>query len=297
MEIDDVIRFRDRVAALNDSLGELLQDSEYDVQLGSPAAGDAAALGDLQPIRTAIGQSVLLSESASEHVAAATNSLKEPAQIIACFSCVRTATEVASLSWWLLDPKVDCFERMSRSVALRRKGLDEQKRLTPEGGGVDHEHLARRYAAIDASVAAHRLKVVGVPPATHLVGRVFGDPLCYRLASAVVHGHSWAVSHVGFAEMGRDECRQVTLLRKTAKPTVLLYLLALAVEALGRPLWATTKYVGVHAPAVETLLSAAFGELGISKGRWFWLTATAQPGVAPDAGRRKHEPARVNADR
>lgn len=274
MDIADVIRWRDRVARLNDELSELLESSAYEFGHDSPALRDGSELGHLEPVRTALGQSVLLSESASEHVAAATNSLKEPAQILACFSCVRTATEVASLAWWLLDPSIDCAERISRSLALRRKGLDEQSRLLRANPELDGAQIPGRYAAIDERVRALGLRVVQVPSATDLVARTFGDRMYYRLSSAVVHGHSWALLQVGFVEAGHDPAAGVVSMQKTAKPQVLVYLLMLALEALARPLWASTRYVSGDCAALEKLLAAAYSELRMVEDNWFWLRAT-----------------------
>jgi len=271
MDIPDVIRWRDRVAQLNDDLSGLLESSQGDVQPGSPALRDGDELGHLEPVRTAFGQSLLLCESASEHIAAATNSLKEPAQILACFSCVRTATEVASLSWWLMDPALDYVERISRSLALRRKGLDEQRRLLRENPEADRGHIPGRYAAIDEGVRTFGLSVVQVPPATDLVARTFGDRTYYRLGSAVVHGHAWALMQVGFVRTEHDAGAGIVPLQKKAKPQVLVYLLMLGLEALGRPLWASTRYAGGDYTAIEGLLGAAYRDLRIAQANWFWM--------------------------
>jgi len=71
-------------------------------------------------------------------------------------------------------------------------------------------------------------------------------------------------------EAGHDPNASVVLMQKTAKPQVLVYLLMLALEALARPFWASTRYVGGDCTAVEALLAAAYGELQVLDTRWFW---------------------------
>ena len=151
--------------------------------------------------------------------------------MFAMFTCIRTAMEVAALSCWALEPSIEHVERASRSVALRRKGLDEQSKVLREANELDGSRLDERYAQIEERIRELRLTRPRVPSATELVSRTFGNPMAYRLASAVVHGHSWGLVQVGLEPIGRDAETKTTLLGPVVKPTVMLYFLAMALES------------------------------------------------------------------
>lgn len=271
MDASDVIRWRDRISKLNDELTAVSRPSGFEQAPGSPASLDTAAIEDSEPVATLVSQALLLLESVGEHVAAATDALHEPAKVMACFSCVRVAMEVASLSWWLLDPSLRSVERVSRSVALRSKGLSEQSKILRENPEWDTGKIPGRNAAIEERVLRHGLSRIVLPSTTELVAITFGDRAHYRLSSAVVHGHAWALLQIGFA--AAEPHGNGVFVHKTAKPAVLVYVLMLALEAVSRSFWATSRYVGADVASVEKVLVAAHTDLRVRPNKWCWRQA------------------------
>jgi hypothetical protein len=239
---------------------------------GSPAAKDHLAFRDVDVVIGVVGQTQLLYESAADHVVALLKILAEPIQPIAAFTCLRASMEVASLGCWVLQPGIDHVQRLSRSFALRRKGLDEQKKLIRDHPKTDDGKLDTRYAYLDRKGIKYGLERLTLPSATALVGTTFGEPGFYRIGSAVAHGHTWALTQVGFAVTSKDSELGTVYLEKSLSPNLMAYLLILAVESLGRLAWAWTIYGGHDVARLQDLLERTYEDLKMSGGeRRFWL--------------------------
>jgi hypothetical protein len=262
--------FRDGLRPFWEGLQLLVMASSgYEPLPSSPAEREIRELGDVQTIRTTIGQCLLLRDSAAEHVLAATRVLAEPFHTMASFTCVRTAMEVTGTVCWLLEPNVDHLARASRSVALRRRGLVEQKKLIRDCPATDDGHLAARFSAVEDKVRLHRLTPLQLPSATDIVSRTFGDPGYYRIAPAVVHGQPWALSQVGFVPAGREP-DGIVILEKYPKPNFILYLLVLGLECMARSTWALAWYLGIDRRQLKVYLDKAYDELQFTGNRRFW---------------------------
>ena len=125
----DVLASRDLVLKFRHDLALLIASYGYAPNFDSPAFWDLAKLHDVESVVGVVGQTRVLMEAATDHVGALIKTLTEPIQTMAPFSCVRCAMEVASLCCWILEPGIDCQERQSRSLALRKKGLVQQRKL------------------------------------------------------------------------------------------------------------------------------------------------------------------------
>lgn len=261
---------RRSVLAFVGQLRELLRGFGPAFSRDSPAGTEARLLADDDAVRGVLGQAAFLYESTSDHVVAVTRILSEPAQSIAPFSLVRAAIEVSSICCWILDPTLAPFERQSRSIAFRRKGLDGQKTLVNENPQIDDGGVAERYAYLDAREKKYGAQRVAMPPATELVAAWFGGRSPYRLTSAVVHGHPWAISQVAFSRNDKESAGGIVFLEPALKPNIVLYLLVLALDALARPVWLRTLYSGHDRDQTSEVLDNAYDAMQILPGRRFW---------------------------
>lgn len=266
--------FSSTVSNLERELDQLFRRGGYEPAIDGPAIREAERFGDVETMRTVLGQSFLLRESAGEHARAALQLLSEPFHVFSGSTCVRTAMEVSSLICWLLDPSINERERAARGVAWRRKGLDEQSKLIRDAPHTGDGGLAKRYEQVDAKIRRFGLEAVRVPSATELVGRTFGRTSYYRIGSAVVHGHSWALSQIGFEVAGREAAQKTVFLNKTAKPEFILYLLILTLESIAKPAWDLGCYLGRRSPEVSKLLETAYDDLQMTGDRRFWRGAS-----------------------
>jgi len=129
-------------------LRELLSSFGRDYRPGSPGALEAELLNDTEVALGIVGQATFLYESISDHVVAATRILSEPIQPIAPFSLVRSSIEVSSICCWILEPTITASDRIARSFAFRRKGLNGQEMIIKENPETDDGRLAERYPSV-----------------------------------------------------------------------------------------------------------------------------------------------------
>jgi hypothetical protein len=252
-------------------LRELFRSFGRDYRPESPAASEAQLLNDMEIALGVVGQAAFLYESISDHVVATARILGDPIQSIAPFSLVRASVEVSSICCWILDPTLTALNRVARSFALRRKGLEGQETIIRENPQTDDGRLAERYAYLERKEKQYGIEKVGMPSTTDLVAFWFGGRHYYRLASAVVHGHPWVISQVGFERSDAEAVAKGTVfLEPTLKPSFILYLLMLALDALARAAWLRTLYSGHDRDRMARVLEKAYDDMQILSSRWFW---------------------------
>jgi len=218
---------------------------------GSPAAKELATYSDQELVLTAYAQADFLTEAASEHVASFRRTAVEPALAMAPWACVRAVIESSALASWLLDPSVECGERVKRSFAFRYEGVEQQAKLARAVG--DHAALENSQKRMDfleeralalgfTRVLDRKGNRIGVglsmPPITALAGQVLDEEDTYRLLSAVAHAHIWALHQVGYLNLGKslDDRPGMVSMKKAAKPLCFKYLARKAVDAYSRPI-------------------------------------------------------------
>jgi hypothetical protein len=267
----DVGESREILLALYQDIRMIFKQFGYEQVAGSPADDENKLIGEPQGITGILSQVWILWEASSDHVLAAIKTLSEPVQTIAPFGCVRAAMEVAARSCWILDPSIDYKRRLARSFALEWKGLDEYSKLTRESPKSADERLQERYEYFKKKTLEYKLPKESLPSATDLICNIFGDRSYYRVSSAVTHGQIWALMEVGYIQRNHDHENGLMYLHEAVKPNLLMYLIALALEALGRPTWALAFYVGMDRMTIMNVLDKAYDKLQMSRNRRFWL--------------------------
>lgn len=171
-----------------------------------------------ESIGTAYSQAATLIEVAADYAFALKSTLTEPAQSIAPWTCVRGCLEAASLSMWLFDTKIKASERVKRSLAFRYEGLEQQVKLAEATKGkVNPKDIHKRMDQIEQvaqelgypRVLNKKNKRIGVgqemPFITQIVIKMLNQEQNYRLLSAMVHAHPWALQHFGFIQTHADQ--------------------------------------------------------------------------------------------
>jgi hypothetical protein len=280
------------IDAMRMALVALCQDvSEFIDRSGSsPAAGSLAAceLAETRltdQLATAYSQAHLLLECAEDYSAALTRLLCSPTQVIAPWTCVGAAVESAAFCCWLVTDRIAARERVARSLAFRYEGLRQQltaARAKDTGLSCARAKSRLREAEVVADALGYdpmldkkgRRRGVGtrMPSATECVHWAFRDDTLFRVLSAMVHAHPWAVIQLGFESAVPTE---PTLLAKCLKPNSAAFLLMMAADAIAKPAWGRARLLGHDLGALRRILGARYTEMGLVRNEAFWTDTTA----------------------
>ena len=195
-----------------------LQSEEF-----SSIISDAYSLGNIQ------------SEIAADHLYSFNRTISPPILTIAPWASVRMLLEACSISAWLFEPNIPIEERCIRSYALRTKSLREHVKFCRSANAMDA--LSEAEEIFDrVSADAERLgeKII-FPSISDLVSQQLDAEVAYRLCSAMVHGHHWAVQKLGFSKVPIEN---EYLIEKYISPNAIIFLVEKSISvfhiALGR---------------------------------------------------------------
>ncbi len=218
MNREDALRSIAAVDEFMEQTRVLWNHNERQPITDSQAAKELAEFSRPESIGTAYSQGTVLIEVAADYVMAFTRTLIEPAHTIAPWACVRGALETSALAMWILDIKIDAYERVKRSLAFRYEGLEQQakfalatksvispQQITPRIDQI--EQVALRLGL--TRVIDRKGNRIGVgqkmPSTTQLVAEMLNKEEIYRLLSAMVHAHPWALQHFGFIQTHQNQ--------------------------------------------------------------------------------------------
>ena len=119
---------------------------------------------------------------------------------------------------WILNTKVNSFERVKRSFAFRYEGLDQQRKLAQSTkGSINPQTIIQRIDKVEQialrlgfdKIVDRKGKRVGVgqamPAITEIVINMLDKEQDYRLLSGMVHAHPWALQNFGFIKAQGDQ--------------------------------------------------------------------------------------------
>jgi len=203
-------------------------------------------------------QAGYLHEVSVDNVFAFTKQFHSPVPAIGPFVSVRAALESSSIAAWLAHPSIEPSERVARSLAFRKEGVIQQRKLATASRLIDTSGIERRIEQLDAHFAqlrdtqphsanAQRLTST-MPSTTELVRDCLNMEPDYRILSAVAHAHLWALQQVSFRVV-RDQ--EGPHLEKKLEPTVIIYLCKLAATSLVVPLRMLARQYGWNAPIIQ----------------------------------------------
>jgi len=276
----DLIRMRHALLSLVNDLGAFLDEFGMEPAADSLAAKEQEESSKGEQLLAAYSQGHLLLESAADHAIALARLLEEPVTTMAPWTCMRAGIESAAMSCWLLSSQITAAERISRSFAFRYDGLSQQLKCarTSNNMGAVRDILARMDETEAQALSLgyqpildKKNKRAGIgqrmPSATQCVATILDEEKLYRISSAVVHAHPWALIQVGFH--APDPNRPDMLKKSLSKTSAALFLLT-ALDFLAKPAWAEALLFGYNPRLLSGILERRYEEMGIDKCRRFW---------------------------
>lgn len=255
---DDLVRCLRGLKTLQEQTGALLAHYGTAPALESLAEREFETFASTELLRTAYAQGDLLIQVSAEQLSSVVRALAEPLLPIAVWTSTRSLLESAALGSWLFEPSIGARGWVGRSFAFRFSGLTQQIRLARLTGDVVHaERVSKRREHIskDANelgyppIKDRRGRTIGIgvamPPISELAGRCLGAETDYRLMSAMVHAHPWAVQQVAYeinetdsTDPGfrADSSPRLFEGKKAAKPEALIYLVVRSAKFFAEPL-------------------------------------------------------------
>ncbi|MCZ0937946.1 MAG: hypothetical protein OXJ55_04885 [Caldilineaceae bacterium] len=278
------------LTGLHGGVGRLYGVLAEEPTSGSPAADELRGFAHKQLLGTARSAASLLIETAGEQLTLFVKSVSPPAQPIACCGTVRSLLESCALASWMIDPDIDRTERVGRVLAYGKEGLCQQLAYAQASAASQASinllkdrirQLNTRGSQLRSSSAkgrnkGHRNGPVKMPDATRAVAAILDEEVAYRILSAVVHGHSWAIQEVGFDERavpsGHLASSRIFPVRmqKAVKVEALAWLGLTAARALCRPIWYVFNYEGWDTAALQQVFEDSFDRLHAVESIRFW---------------------------
>ena len=161
---DNQIRLFPEAVALRDFAklcSSLLGNVQSAQDPACPAARELASARAPELVETAFSQGSLLSLAARDQAEALVRSLTEPVLTIAPWPITRNLIEASAIGAWLLDPTIDAHERVSRSFAVRYKGLGQQVKVARAAGSyVQQRYCQMLWIAIAPPPSSHAASVL-----------------------------------------------------------------------------------------------------------------------------------------
>lgn len=275
--VEDVLRMVLAIQNLHDETARILNTLGHPPQPGSQAEVELSSFQEPDCVQDTYIQANLLIEGAADHLIAFTKTVTEPAATIAPWTCVRGALESGALAAWLLDPAINAAVRVQRSFAFRYEGLDQQVKcmrafgLNPElQQAIDRiDKVERDALRLGYRQVTNRRGVrtgIGqiMPTVTEVISATLDAEGPYRLASAMAHGHSWAIHQLGFRRA--DDGGQL-LLEKRLNPVSVAYLCVGGANAFAKPVWQKFRLFGWDTQYLDEVFNTTFAVL-----RSRWLT-------------------------
>lgn len=215
---ENALRSIDAVTEFMKETRDLWNQYKHQPTPNSQAAKELAEFPRPESIGTAYSQGTVLIEVAADYTFAVTRTLTEPAQTIAPWACARGILETSALSIWLLDTTINSEERIKRSLAFRYEGFEQQRKLAQSTNGkINPQTIISRMDEVEkialklgyekiADKNGNRIGIGQVMPSiTDITIKMLNKEQDYRLLSAMVHAHHWALQNFGFIKTHSDQ--------------------------------------------------------------------------------------------
>jgi hypothetical protein len=266
-------KFLDQTSVIWNERGDIpLPNSQADLEVKSFQRPEAVV--------TAYTQAGMLFESAADYTMALIKTLTEPAQTIAPWGCARSVVEASVLATWLWDSKVNAHQRVQRSLAFRHEGLLQQLKLAKiSKGRLDQEKTISRIKEVERTALEFGMAKISnikgrkgtaldlkMPTITDIVTQTFDKEQNYRMLSAMIHGHSWAIQSLGFtvALKNQEIFKGVkgAYLKKNLGPSSIGYLCIEAVTSLSSAILMKYRLFGWDARPMAIIINSTQKDIG-----------------------------------
>ena len=198
--------------------------------------------------------------------------------------------EPCALASWLLDPRIDAHTRVGRVLALRYAGLEQQLKLIR--ADVESENYLQEIQGTNDRIdeveqdalETGYAPIAKMPSATDVIKLMLDEESTYRLLSAVTHGHSWALTDLGFTRAPEGDPSpdvggvSVAMFEKTVNVTNLALSGLTMARAFAKPVWDKCNYAGWDKERLIGVLDRTFDELLAKPTERFWHGGACQRG-------------------
>ena len=297
----DITLLLQHICTLHDNVGEFVNRYQSQALPNSRADMELHSYSRPESLITAYCQGGVLVEVAADQLMALTKTLTEPAQAMAPWTCVRAMLESCALASWLLSPNIDAKTRVQRSLAFRYEGLSQQLKFAIVASG-DKTVITRITTRIDdvehvalnlgfPKVLNKKNKRIGIgqemPFITTLVQSELDEESLYRLLSAVIHAHPWALQQLSFRRINNDNYQfvdgsdndvKIHVLEKNLEFTSVAFLCHEAVINFIKPVWYQCQLLGWDQEDMKSFFESTFNSLGLQDEKRFWRNSDIKSG-------------------
>jgi hypothetical protein len=258
----------------------------------SDAARDARTLAYRESTETINGMASMLMESAADHHYALVRVLEAPAMAIAPYTLARAVLESSAHVLWLLEPRLDPFERLARSLSVRFKGLEAQAKLLRAAKDTDKLlttlSRCRELAALADSRGlpvsrrkAGDIAFIGMktPTATDLAKKYLAGEVIWRVLSSVAHGDPATLMRASFRLAAPN------LVEKHLSADAAATLMVHSARWFARCAWAYLGYSGWTGTRLSGILEHVYDGMLLDEDVRFWRpspvakSSNAQPKI------------------
>jgi len=284
---------RESLSDLHTRISALADTNDHACTQNSIAASELATFKRPESITTAHSIADQLIEYSAEHLSAFVKTITEPIETLACWTCIRSMLESCAISAWLSDPAINAEQRVGRAFAMRYEGLSQQlkfgrcigqppaelERIKKHIIEVENIAIGLGYPRLQNKKGFRDGIGERMPLATDLIGSELDEESMYRLLSAVAHGHSWAISQIGFKPISASAAGVKTcgthehFMEKRVDPDGLAYLAIRGARAFARPLWSQYQYMGWDQISLEEILEDVFDQMQATTTVRFWRSS------------------------
>jgi hypothetical protein len=230
---------------LQTKVGAIVESFGHDPISDSIAVKEQSSSANSEQLKNAYSQGSLLIEVCADHLVAFVRAVTEPVLTVSSWASIRGVLEASAISSWLLDPKLESKGRVARSYAFRCEGLLQQVKFARTTNPSDAAKPQQRldYVLDQAKKFGMQTKndqngkaiglINAMPSITELIRDQLDDESMFRLLSAIVHGHPWALQQLSFK---RADSPQRIFLEKNLNIEMVLLLAITGVKSLRKPI-------------------------------------------------------------
>lgn len=284
------LTLRDGLSRLDKEIPAFIQSQGIDPAPGSQAATERDNYPCPESLYNVPAIGNPLCDSVGEHVTVLVRAMTEPITPFACWTCVRSMLESASIASWLFDPKVDAQKRVGRAYAYLYVGLEERVMYSraanvPPGELKKLEDLVNELQQVAVALGFQAItnkkgERIGIaekmPSATGIIKMMLDEECAYRVLSAVAHGHAWAMQQFGYKQAPVQppqpgDCDRTVVMEKSAGDILMHELsVAAATKAYAVPVWNQCLYYGWDKDRLVAILESVYDQMSMQPATRFW---------------------------
>ena len=174
------------------------------------------------------------------------------------------------------DTRYAGLEQQRKFVSIGSRNNEDLCRVRMRISKVERDAIDLGYSRIRGKNGKRTGIGQKMPTATQLIESVLDQEEMYRLLSAVVHGHTWAIQSLSYSPVINASLPTSSFgvdthpFRKCVDVDTQMLLAFTAVNTFARPIWYQCNYAGWDRGKLIELLERICDDLQIKAGERFW---------------------------